>query len=159
MIRSCACYDVVRATRAACALVWVKQALLQQQPGLMLTQGHWQLCRAGVTDHLAESEPHAISIARNILGNLNQAAAGMCTTWAQQLPNQAIPQPLPQSQGHGTTSWEEPLYPAQEMRGEGQFLYAASQHLYFLYMFICYCIIVLLLLHYDYDCTISNLYF
>lgn len=65
---------------------------------------------AGVTDHLAESEPHAIGIARNILGNLNQASAGMCTTWGQQLPHQAMSQ---QPAG----SWEEPLYSAEEMRG------------------------------------------
>ena len=77
--------------------------------------------RAGVTDHLAESEPHAISIARNILGNLNKAAAGMSATWGQQLPDQAGMQQVPGGIGRALKgrggAWEEPLFPSQEMRG------------------------------------------
>ena len=86
-------------------------------------------CGAGVTDHLAESEPHAISIARNILGNLNMAAAaGTSTSYSSfQLANdmahsgqllqsgaRRLPTPAPPS----TPTWEEPLFPAEELRGE-----------------------------------------
>ena len=78
------------------------------------------LC-VGVTDHLAESEPHAISIARSILGNLNQAAAGMTTSWLQPSAKQTGVQ---QSAASGSRQtgvvagfWEDPLYPSEEMRG------------------------------------------
>lgn len=74
---------------------------------------------SGVTDHLAESEQHAISIARNILGNLNMAAAGIspscspsqatCMVHNAQLLQRASSLPVP--------AWEEPLFPAEELRG------------------------------------------
>lgn len=70
-------------------------------------------CGAGVTDHLAESEPHAISIARNILGNLNMVAAAGTSTSSSlplQLATAAAPGP----------AWEEPLFPAEELRGDDQ---------------------------------------
>lgn len=79
---------------------------------------------AGVTDHLAESEPHAISIARNILGNINMAAAGAKAALS------SLPDPASTAAGslHGVqqhsnvdsmpgASWEEPLFPAEELRG------------------------------------------
>eukprot|EP00891_Asterochloris_glomerata_P005888 jgi/Astpho2/5888/e_gw1.00080.36.1_t len=62
--------------------------------------------KSGVADHLAESEPHAISIARNILGNLHVGAAQ---------PHQQHHAAATQH-GAGTT-WEEPLFPASELRG------------------------------------------
>lgn len=79
------------------------------------------LCGAGVTDHLAESEPHAISIARNILGNLNMAAAAgtsssspfqLADATAQGGQAGSLPAPAP--------AWEEPLFPAEELRGNDQ---------------------------------------
>lgn len=71
---------------------------------------------AGVTDHLAESEPHAISIARNILGNLNMAAAGNNTV-------SSAPPQLSTAMAHSghllqSAAWEEPLFPAEQLRGE-----------------------------------------
>ena len=83
---------------------------------------------AGVTDHLAESEPHAISIARNILENLNMAAAAGTSTSSSpsQLANAmahtgqvmqraagSLPGPAPTL----APAWEEPLFPAEELRG------------------------------------------
>ena len=56
---------------------------------------------SGVTDHLAETEEHAISIARSIVANLG-AAAGPSS--------QAAP-------GRPSTSWAEPLHPPEDLRG------------------------------------------
>ena len=56
---------------------------------------------SGVTDHLAESEEHAISIARNIVANLHTAGGDGRTAAAAQ---QSIP-------------WAEPLHPPEELRG------------------------------------------
>lgn len=79
---------------------------------------------SGVTDHLAESEPHAISIARNILGNINMAAAGakaVFTTFPGTASTAASS--LHGEQQHSDVdsipgaSWEEPLFPADELRG------------------------------------------
>lgn len=68
-------------------------------------------CGAGVTDHLAESEPHAISIARNILGSLNMAAAtGTTTSSSSPLQQATAAAPGP--------AWEQPLFPAEELRGD-----------------------------------------
>ena len=78
------------------------------------------LCFVGVTDHLAESEPHAISIARNILGNLNMATAGNS-------PSSSLPQAsgmvhreqlLQGANSLPVPAWEEPLFPAEELRGD-----------------------------------------
>ena len=56
---------------------------------------------SGVTDHLAESEEHAISIARSIVGNLSSAG-----------------QPGPEhSAAQCSTPWDEPLHPPEELRG------------------------------------------
>jgi len=56
---------------------------------------------SGVTDHLAESEEHAISIARNIVANLRTAGGdGRVAAAAQP----SIP-------------WAEPLHPPEELRG------------------------------------------
>lgn len=79
---------------------------------------------SGVTDHLAESEPHAISIARNILGNINMAAAGAKAALST-LPGAAstAASSLHRVQQHSNAggipgaSWEEPLFPAEELRG------------------------------------------
>lgn len=53
----------------------------------------------GLTDHMAENEQHALSLARNIVRNL-----GLGTRAAV---------PLPWAEG----SWEEPRFPAAELRG------------------------------------------
>lgn len=84
---------------------------------------------AGVTDHLAESEPHAISIARNILGNLNMAAAAGTST-SPSSPSQLVSamahsgQVMQRAAGSFPApgpalapAWEEPLFPAEELRG------------------------------------------
>lgn len=54
---------------------------------------------SGVTDHLAENEEHAISLARAALGNLHLAPP----------PSLPLPPLL--------ASWEEPFHPASELRG------------------------------------------
>ena len=56
---------------------------------------------SGVTDHLAESEEHAISIARSIVGNLSSAG--------QPGPEHAAAQV--------SVPWNEPLHPPEELRG------------------------------------------
>ena len=56
---------------------------------------------SGVTDHLAETEEHAISIARSIVADLG-AAAGPAS---------------PAAAGRPSTSWAEPLHPLEELRG------------------------------------------
>ena len=85
---------------------------------------------AGVTDHLAESEPHAISIARNVLGNLNMAAAGARAPFSNlsgTLSMASARLQNSQQQSHSTgslqaASWEDPLYPAEELRGGHPFV-------------------------------------
>ncbi|KAL3134811.1 Methylcrotonoyl-CoA carboxylase beta chain, mitochondrial, variant 2 [Trebouxia sp. C0010 RCD-2024] len=75
---------------------------------------------SGVTDHLAESEPHAISIARNILGNLNMAAAGTSTSPSPSQLGDAMAhsqQLLQRASSLPTPAWEEPLFPAEQLRG------------------------------------------
>lgn len=57
---------------------------------------------SGVTDHLAENEAHALSLARDVLGNLG----------AEQ-PHAASTQIHPGF----ATAWEEPLHPTEELRG------------------------------------------
>ena len=80
----------------------------------------------GVTDHLAESEPHAISIARNILGNLNMAAAAGTSTSPSSpyQPANAMAhsgQVMQRDAGSAPApAWEEPLFPAEELRGDHQ---------------------------------------
>lgn len=74
-----------------------------------------------MTDHLAESEPHAISIARNILGNLNMAAAGTSTSPSPSQLGDAMAhsqQLLQRASSLPTPAWEEPLFPAEQLRGE-----------------------------------------
>ncbi len=56
---------------------------------------------SGVTDHLAETEEHAISIARSIVANLDLAAGNASQAAAVQ----------------HSRAWEEPLHPPQELRG------------------------------------------
>lgn len=82
---------------------------------------------AGVTDHLAESEPHAISIARNILGNINMAAAGAKAALSTLSGSASTAAgSLHGVQQHSNVdsmpgaSWEEPLFPAEELRGPAQ---------------------------------------
>ena len=56
---------------------------------------------SGVTDHLAESEEHAISISRSVVGNLSSAG-----------------QPGPEhTAAQGFTPWDEPRHPPEELRG------------------------------------------
>ena len=76
---------------------------------------------AGVTDHLAESEPHAISIARNILANLNLAAAGANSNPSPSQQADSLRQSsqvLQRGKNLPGPSWEEPLFPVEELRGE-----------------------------------------
>ena len=75
---------------------------------------------AGVTDHLAESEPHAISIARNILGNINMAAAGAKAALSAISGTASTAASTLQHSNVGSmpgASWEEPLFSAEELRG------------------------------------------
>ena len=54
---------------------------------------------SGVADHLAESEAHASSLTRNILGSLPKEV------------NAA-----------GPSTWEEPLFPAEELQGAAELM-------------------------------------
>lgn len=66
---------------------------------------------AGVTDHLAENEPHALSLARSILRHLNtpaHPAAG--APWAGAAAAGA-------TAGGGGGGWEEPRFPPEELKG------------------------------------------
>ena len=83
----------------------------------------------GVTDHLAESKPHAISIARNILGSLNMAAATGTSTSPSSSPYQLanamahsrqVMQRVAGSAPAPVPAWEEPLFPAEELRSDDQ---------------------------------------
>lgn len=51
---------------------------------------------SGVSDHFAEDEAHALSIIRTMVSNLG---------------------PVESSTVHGTTCWEDPLFPAEQLRG------------------------------------------
>lgn len=57
---------------------------------------------SGVADHLAESEDHAVSIARTIVLNLHDAGT----------PSVALP-----TSGVPSAGWEEPLHPPEDLRG------------------------------------------
>ena len=57
---------------------------------------------SGVTDHLAETEQHAISLARSIVADLGSAAA----PGANCAPA-----------GQPSAPWTEPLHPPEELRG------------------------------------------
>lgn len=78
--------------------------------------------RAGVTDHLAENEPHALSLARSILANINSPAhAGTGEPWGQR---QAAQQQLAAAAAAGggavgAPAWEEPRFSPEELRGGG----------------------------------------
>ena len=70
---------------------------------------------SGVADHLAESEPHAIAIARAVLGNLHRAgggagAGGACGATAHVGMSAEGLEPA-------SGAWEEPLHPPEELRG------------------------------------------
>jgi hypothetical protein len=75
---------------------------------------------AGVTDHLAESEEHALSLARSILSHLNTpppphpAAAAATQPWQQQPGSSSGSS---SGGGSGRAGWEEPLFPPDELRG------------------------------------------
>lgn len=91
---------------------------------------------AGVTDHLAENEPHALSLARSILANVNSPGhAGMASPWGQQ---QAAAQQLaaaaaaavaaegggshaPAAAAAAAHAWEEPRFLPDELRGKAVF--------------------------------------
>lgn len=55
------------------------------------------LTSAGVTDHFAQDEPHALAITRNIFSSLNLQQRSSTHDW--------------------TPDWEEPLYDPKELRG------------------------------------------
>ena len=59
---------------------------------------------SGVTDHLAESEEHALAIARRVVADLNVAAA-------------APGSPEAPTAAHPGAPWTEPLHPPEELRG------------------------------------------
>ncbi len=59
---------------------------------------------SGVTDHLAESEEHALAIARRIVADLNVAAAVPACSEAS-------------TAAHPGAPWAEPLQPPEELRG------------------------------------------
>ncbi|EFN51565.1 hypothetical protein CHLNCDRAFT_49216 [Chlorella variabilis] len=69
---------------------------------------------SGVTDHLAENEQHALSLARSILSHLNSpphpaaaAAAAAAAPWHGQPPTPA----------RAAGGWQEPRFPPDELRG------------------------------------------
>ncbi|KAL4421756.1 hypothetical protein ABPG77_009739 [Micractinium sp. CCAP 211/92] len=74
---------------------------------------------SGVTDHLAENEQHALSLARGILSTLNQPSRPGAP-WARPQQGQAAASGgaaaggLP---GSSRTAWEEPRYSPDELRG------------------------------------------
>lgn len=86
----------------------------------------------GVTDHLAESEEHALSLARSVLANLNSpphpgSAAASGGVWAQQQQMAATAAAATAVGGGGGSSsgwdgsssgWEEPRFSPDELRGE-----------------------------------------
>jgi hypothetical protein len=53
---------------------------------------------SGVSDHLAESEAHAVSIARSIVSNLPPPGAPAGGAWPR-------------------AAWQEPLHPPEDLRG------------------------------------------
>ncbi len=64
---------------------------------------------SGVADHLAEGEAHAAGIARRVLANLGAAGAPA--------PAAAAAAAAARDGRGGAAAWEEPLYPAEELRG------------------------------------------
>lgn len=71
---------------------------------------HLHTTTSGVADHLAENEAHAFSITRSILGSLPARYDDDDSALAA-------------SEAAGSAEddedeWEEPLYPAHELRGE-----------------------------------------
>jgi 3-methylcrotonyl-CoA carboxylase beta subunit len=64
---------------------------------------------AGVTDHFAQDEPHALAITRNIFANLNLrrgSIGSVASSNAQQVAAMAA-----------AGGWDEPLYDPRELRG------------------------------------------
>lgn len=80
---------------------------------------------AGVTDHLAENEQHALSLARSILSTLNQPPhPAAAAPWAHLRAEQAVAHAGTAAAG-GTPggiggAWEEPRFSPDELRGEGR---------------------------------------
>ncbi len=75
-----------------------------------------------MTDHLAENEQHALSLARGILSTLNQPShPAAAAPWARPQQGEAAASGgaaaggLPRS---SRTAWEEPRYSPDELRGE-----------------------------------------
>jgi 3-methylcrotonyl-CoA carboxylase beta subunit len=64
---------------------------------------------AGVTDHFAQDEPHALAITRNIFANLN--LRNMHNSSSKLSTNSSSSSPAYDS------NWEEPLYDSTELRG------------------------------------------
>jgi 3-methylcrotonyl-CoA carboxylase beta subunit len=69
---------------------------------------------AGVTDHFAQDEPHALAITRNIFANLN----------LRNMHSSSSSSSKPSSSSSSSSSspvydpnWEEPLYDPSELRG------------------------------------------
>ncbi|PSC74671.1 methylcrotonoyl-carboxylase [Micractinium conductrix] len=62
---------------------------------------------SGVTDHLAENEQHALSLARSILATLPGPTGSAA----------AAPWQAAAAAGAGAAGWEEPRFPPEELRG------------------------------------------
>ena len=62
---------------------------------------------SGVTDHLAETEQHALEITRDIVANLNIESGRLLNSFSS----------LPNSSSGSSVEFKEPLYPPEELRG------------------------------------------
>ena len=62
---------------------------------------------AGVTDHFAQDEPHALSITRNIFANLNLRRGSIGSVAGSNAQQVAV----------AAAGWDEPLYDPRELRG------------------------------------------
>lgn len=65
------------------------------------------LLTPGVTDHLAENEQHALSLARSVVDSLNAPPHPLAAAWAPWLAT-----------GGSGSGWEEPRFAPEELRGE-----------------------------------------
>jgi 3-methylcrotonyl-CoA carboxylase beta subunit len=63
---------------------------------------------AGVTDHFAQDEPHALAITRNIFANLNLQRGSIGSVSGSNVQHVAA---------MAAGGWDEPLYNPQELRG------------------------------------------
>jgi 3-methylcrotonyl-CoA carboxylase beta subunit len=68
---------------------------------------------AGVTDHFAQDEPHALAITRNIFANLNLRNVHNSSSSTTSITNSSSTSSRPAYD----PNWEEPLYDPEELHG------------------------------------------